>query len=117
MIRCPGQAGHGSQLLPNTAGEKLQKVINSFMTFREKEKKRLEENKDLRLGDVSTVNLTMLKVRNVATFRCKSVYTYSYQQCSFREFRSYTVLTVERWQMFSASYEITFTKIFLIYAA
>ncbi|XP_066970655.1 aminoacylase-1-like [Macrobrachium rosenbergii] len=61
LIRCKGQPGHGSQFLPNNAGEKLHKVINSFMEFREEEKKRLENNKGLRLGDVTTVNLTVLK--------------------------------------------------------
>ncbi|XP_068247489.1 aminoacylase-1-like [Palaemon carinicauda] len=61
MVRCQGQPGHGSQFLPNNAGEKLQKVINRFMEFREKEKNKLSSNKDLRLGDVTTVNLTMLK--------------------------------------------------------
>lgn len=60
-VRCSGQPGHGSQFLPNTAGEKLRKVINSFLSFRDQEERRLTENPDLQLGDVTTVNLTMLE--------------------------------------------------------
>lgn len=61
LVTCKGQPGHGSQFLPNTAGEKLQKVINSFMKFRDSEQQRLKDNPDLSLGDVTTCNLTMLK--------------------------------------------------------
>lgn len=64
QVRCAGQSGHGSQFLPNTAGEKLSKVINSFLTFREEQHQLLKNNPDLALGDVTTLNLTTLKVRN-----------------------------------------------------
>ncbi|KAG7155623.1 Aminoacylase-1-like 3 [Homarus americanus] len=60
-VKCPGQPGHGSQFLPNTAGEKLQRVINSFLNFRSQQKQLLKEDKDLNLGDVTSVNLTMLQ--------------------------------------------------------
>uniref|UniRef100_A0A4W4E1K6 Peptidase M20 dimerisation domain-containing protein n=1 Tax=Electrophorus electricus TaxID=8005 RepID=A0A4W4E1K6_ELEEL len=40
-IRCPGSPGHGSRFVENTAAEKLRRVINSFLDFREKEKHRL----------------------------------------------------------------------------
>ncbi|CAL4140059.1 unnamed protein product, partial [Meganyctiphanes norvegica] len=61
LVTCEGQPGHGSQFLPNTAGEKLQKVINLFMKFRDSEQQKLKDNPDLKLGDVTTCNLTMLK--------------------------------------------------------
>ncbi|CAL4066509.1 unnamed protein product, partial [Meganyctiphanes norvegica] len=61
LLSCPGQPGHGSQFLPNNAGVKLQKVINSFMNFRKSELQRLKTNPSLNLGDVTTVNLTMLE--------------------------------------------------------
>lgn len=61
LLSCPGQPGHGSQFLPNNSGVKLQKVINSFMDFRESELQRLKSNPNLKLGDVTTVNLTMLE--------------------------------------------------------
>lgn len=61
-VHCSGQPGHGSRFLPNTAGEKLHKVINSFLSFRNKEERRLKDNPDLSLGHVTTINLTMLDV-------------------------------------------------------
>lgn len=61
-IHCPGSPGHGSLLLPNTAGEKLRIVIDRFMDYRQKEKTRLESNPEFTIGDVTTVNLTMVKV-------------------------------------------------------
>ncbi|XP_077862170.1 aminoacylase-1-like [Saccoglossus kowalevskii] len=60
-VKCTGNPGHGSRFIENTAAEKLQKVIDSFLAFREEQKKRLEKNVDLRLGDVTTVNLTKLQ--------------------------------------------------------
>ncbi|KAK3873823.1 hypothetical protein Pcinc_017148 [Petrolisthes cinctipes] len=61
MVTCRGQPGHGSQFLPETAGEKLRRIINSFMNFRDEEKQKLKDNPSLSLGDVVTVNLTMLE--------------------------------------------------------
>lgn len=62
MVKCRGQPGHGSQFLPNTAGEKLQRIINSFLNFRNAEEQKLKDNPSLGLGDVTTVNLTLLEV-------------------------------------------------------
>jgi len=59
-IKCPGQPGHGSRFLENTAGEKAQKVINRLLAFREEERIRLEANPELTLGDVTSVNLTIM---------------------------------------------------------
>uniref|UniRef100_A0A1I8EGH2 M20_dimer domain-containing protein n=2 Tax=Wuchereria bancrofti TaxID=6293 RepID=A0A1I8EGH2_WUCBA len=61
VISCKGEAGHGLQLIGNTASEKLQKIINSFMKFREEQKKLLELNKDLTLSNVISVNLTKIE--------------------------------------------------------
>ena len=36
-------------------------MINKLLEFREQEKKRLEENPELTLGDVTTVNLTLME--------------------------------------------------------
>ncbi|XP_041348549.1 aminoacylase-1-like [Gigantopelta aegis] len=60
-VTCSGQPGHGSQILKNTAGMKLRNVINSFLDFRTKEENRLNSDEKLTLGDVTTVNLTMLE--------------------------------------------------------
>ncbi|XP_071960681.1 aminoacylase-1-like [Antedon mediterranea] len=64
-VICTGKVGHGSRFIENTAAEKLQKVLNSFLGFREEEKARLESVKTPKtcktLGDVTTVNLTVLE--------------------------------------------------------
>ncbi|KAG7155682.1 Aminoacylase-1-like 4, partial [Homarus americanus] len=60
-IKCSGQPGHGSQFLPNTAGEKLRKIINTFLDYREQQQQKLRDNPRLSLGDVTTINLTSLE--------------------------------------------------------
>ncbi|XP_061583197.1 aminoacylase-1A-like [Cololabis saira] len=60
-VHCPGSPGHGSRFVENTAAEKLKQVINSFLDFREKEKHRLNTSECFTLGDVTTVNMTMVK--------------------------------------------------------
>lgn len=62
-IHCPGTPGHGSLLLPETAGEKVRYVIDAFMDYRAKEKAKLEANTHLSIGDVTTINLTRVKVK------------------------------------------------------
>lgn len=47
-------------MLDNTAAEKLQYLLNKFLEFRKKEKEKLDRNPDLTLGDITTVNLTIL---------------------------------------------------------
>ncbi|KAM8703844.1 hypothetical protein ACLKA7_008468 [Drosophila subpalustris] len=59
-LKFSGTAGHGSLLLPNTAGEKLNYVVNKMMKFRASQVKRLEEHPNLDIGDVTTVNLTQI---------------------------------------------------------
>ncbi|TNN84334.1 Aminoacylase-1A [Liparis tanakae] len=60
-VHCPGSPGHGSRFVENTAAEKLRQVINSFLDFRETEKQRLNTSECFTLGDVTTVNMTMVK--------------------------------------------------------
>uniref|UniRef100_A0A1Q3FMK3 N-acyl-aliphatic-L-amino acid amidohydrolase n=1 Tax=Culex tarsalis TaxID=7177 RepID=A0A1Q3FMK3_CULTA len=55
-----GTPGHGSLLLKDTAGEKARKLIDKLMDFRKGELKKLEDNPELSLGDVTTVNITMM---------------------------------------------------------
>ncbi|PZC78193.1 hypothetical protein B5X24_HaOG202527 [Helicoverpa armigera] len=59
-IICPGKSGHGSLLLPDNSGEKLRYMIDKFMDLRQESKKKLADNPELTIGDVTTVNLTML---------------------------------------------------------
>lgn len=60
-LHCPGQTGHGALLLDNTAGEKVRYLIDKFSDFRAEEKKKLETNASLTIGDVTSVNITTLK--------------------------------------------------------
>ncbi|VDM49434.1 unnamed protein product [Toxocara canis] len=61
IVKCKGQPGHGSRFIENTAAEKLQRVINNFLSFRDEQKKRLQSNPKLKLGDVISVNLTKVE--------------------------------------------------------
>lgn len=56
----PGSEGHGSLLLPNTAGEKLRRLIDLVMDFRQTSVDKLSSNPDLTIGDVTSANLTIL---------------------------------------------------------
>ncbi|XP_064310042.1 aminoacylase-1 isoform X4 [Phalacrocorax carbo] len=60
-VKCMGSPGHGSRFISNTAAEKMHKVISSFLAFRESEKQRLKSDSSLTLGDVTSLNLTMLE--------------------------------------------------------
>uniref|UniRef100_A0A8C0HH86 N-acyl-aliphatic-L-amino acid amidohydrolase n=1 Tax=Chelonoidis abingdonii TaxID=106734 RepID=A0A8C0HH86_CHEAB len=59
-VKCEGNPGHGSQFIENTAAEKLNRVITSLLQFRESEKQRLKCDEHLTLGDVTSINMTML---------------------------------------------------------
>lgn len=61
IIHCPGTPGHGSLLLPNTAGEKVSYILNKFFEFRKEQVDILKGNSELTVGDVTTVNLTQLE--------------------------------------------------------
>lgn len=57
---CYGQSGHGSMLFRNTPGEKIHYLVNKLMNFRMNEVAKLENNPGTDLGDVTTVNMTLL---------------------------------------------------------
>ncbi|XP_067010222.2 aminoacylase-1 [Anabrus simplex] len=60
-VHCPGTTGHGSLLPDNTAAGKVRVLLDRAMDFREKEKRRLENNPHLTIGDVTSLNVNMLK--------------------------------------------------------
>jgi len=68
-IKATGGTGHGSRFIKNTAMQKLIDSISHFLAFRKQQEHALEAHsgcqhavsKKLKLGDVTTVNLTMLK--------------------------------------------------------
>lgn len=57
---CTGTAGHGSLLLKNTAGEKVNYILNQMTELRRSEAKKLDSNPNFTIGDVTTINLTMI---------------------------------------------------------
>ncbi|EDV49623.1 uncharacterized protein Dere_GG17281 [Drosophila erecta] len=60
IFNISGNAGHGSLLLPNTAGEKLNYIVGKMMELRRTQVQRLRNNPELVIGDVTTINLTKL---------------------------------------------------------
>ncbi|XP_071804989.1 aminoacylase-1-like [Asterias amurensis] len=58
-IKCEGKPGHGSRFIEDTAVEKLQKIMNSLLTYRSEEKAKMVGCATL--GDVTTTNITMIK--------------------------------------------------------
>ncbi|XP_055389609.1 aminoacylase-1-like [Condylostylus longicornis] len=61
FFKISGTTGHGSLLHKNTAGEKLNYIMQKMFALRDHEVKRLENNPELTIGDVTTINLTQLK--------------------------------------------------------
>lgn len=57
---CHGSTGHGSLLLENTAGEKMRYILDRMMDFRAQQVEKLKKNPEISIGDVTTVNLTIL---------------------------------------------------------
>ncbi|KAI3418826.1 hypothetical protein GPALN_007926 [Globodera pallida] len=60
-IICPGAPGHGSRFIENTAGPKLTSILTNFNAFRERQRQLLLSDPKLRLGDVTSVNLTKVE--------------------------------------------------------
>lgn len=46
--------------MENTAGEKLYRILDRFFEFRNSEAQKLIDNPELTIGDVTTVNLTVI---------------------------------------------------------
>jgi len=65
IFRAAGPTGHGSRFVKNTAMEKLIKVVNRALAFRAEQEAKLHGGCDhgvaKKLGDVVTLNLTVLK--------------------------------------------------------
>lgn len=60
-VRCPGNPGHGSRFIENNAAEKFRRILNSFLTFRDEQEAILKNDPSMDLGDVTTVNLNMVR--------------------------------------------------------
>jgi aminoacylase len=61
VVVCRGNTGHGSRFIEKTAVEKLQRLMNLVLAYREEQKARYKDKAAcLNLGDVNTINLTQL---------------------------------------------------------
>ncbi|KFP29701.1 Aminoacylase-1, partial [Colius striatus] len=60
-VKCMGSPGHGSSPAALPSFPPQHKVITSFLAFRESEKQRLKSDSSLTLGDVTSLNMTMLE--------------------------------------------------------
>ncbi|KAK5644380.1 hypothetical protein RI129_005680 [Pyrocoelia pectoralis] len=59
-IHCVGGTGHASLLVNDIASDKVRYLLDKFYNFRNVERKRLENDNKLTIGDVTSINLTML---------------------------------------------------------
>eukprot|EP01112_Ceratiomyxa_fruticulosa_P009736 TRINITY_DN2551_c0_g1_i2.p1 TRINITY_DN2551_c0_g1~~TRINITY_DN2551_c0_g1_i2.p1 ORF type:complete len:426 (+),score=98.35 TRINITY_DN2551_c0_g1_i2:60-1280(+) len=63
-VKAIGPTGHGSRFIEGTAVEKLMKVVNNMLAFRQEQFDTLHKGQHecgKKLGDVTTLNLTVLK--------------------------------------------------------
>ncbi|XP_065829472.1 aminoacylase-1-like [Oscarella lobularis] len=60
-VSCKGNTGHGSLLIENTAGEKLSKIMGKAFEFRRAQEEKLKSNPQLHIGEIATVNLTIVE--------------------------------------------------------
>lgn len=61
IFKINGTPGHGSLLLKNTPGEKLRNLLDRFFDYRATQVERLNNDPELTIGDVTTVNVTMVE--------------------------------------------------------
>ncbi|CAF1274855.1 unnamed protein product [Didymodactylos carnosus] len=59
-IVCKGNTRHGSGLIEHTATEKVQFILNELLSYRIQQKICFDSNKQLQLGDITTINLTKI---------------------------------------------------------
>jgi aminoacylase len=57
-VTCLGNPGHGSRFIENTAVEKVEKLLRQALAYRQEQKTKLEGAPCLKLGDVTTINVT-----------------------------------------------------------
>ncbi|TDG49582.1 hypothetical protein AWZ03_004073 [Drosophila navojoa] len=59
-FKVSGTTGHGSQLLPNTAAEKLNYLVTKLLEYRTSQMERIKDLPNKFSGEVTSVNLTIL---------------------------------------------------------
>jgi aminoacylase len=86
-VTAKGKTGHASIMFEDTAAEKLHHVINKLLGIRSEQKKLWHSSPDIDLGDVTSVNMTMLGVSTNAneilmtlfSNLCSNCYAVSYE--------------------------------------
>jgi aminoacylase len=68
-FHCCGTTGASVTPLSDTAGEKVRVVLDRAMDFRQTQKEKLESDASLTTGDVTSLNLTMMKVNKTNYLR------------------------------------------------
>lgn len=61
-VTAKGKTGHASIMFEDTAAQKIHHVMNKLLQIRTEQKQLLESNPDIELGEVTSVNMTMLGV-------------------------------------------------------
>nr|CAD7395133.1 unnamed protein product [Timema poppensis] len=78
-VHCSGTPGHGTLFHEDTSGEKLQIILDRFMTYRQQQKDILETKPHpiFSLAEVTSLNLTQMKVMSKEIFKrglsCQSI--------------------------------------------
>ncbi|KAL8587111.1 hypothetical protein ACOMHN_026079 [Nucella lapillus] len=60
-ITFTGNPGHGSAFIENTAVSKMNKLMNRALKYRDEQEQRLKSSPSLSIGDVTTLNINILK--------------------------------------------------------
>ncbi len=60
-VTCPGKPGHGSRFIEDSAGPKLNSILQSVSQLREEQKALLDLDPQLTLGDVTSANITIVE--------------------------------------------------------
>jgi aminoacylase len=98
-----GNTGHGSRLIENTAGEKVQFIINEMLAYRAREQQQLENSQNteqpLQLGNTTTINLNILSggvQTNVVPDQFKLTFDCRVKPNGYNEFKEFLADVVRR---------------------
>jgi aminoacylase len=74
-ITVKGSTGHAVHFIENTAVEKVRRIVNDFLSFRDAEKAKIGSGPEAgaNLGNVTTVNVTMIQANIIHII---SIYSY-----------------------------------------
>ena len=110
-VKFKGNPGHGSRFIANTAVEKLRYLMNKALDYRAEQEKLMTKGTCMSLGEVTTVNVTMLSggvQPNVVPSECKITLDCRVShEYTFHEFKS----KLESWIEESGGGEVTYLQL------